>query len=315
MSELILHQYADSPFSEKIRAIFGFKRLSYQSVDIPAIMPKPDLIALTGGYRRTPVMQRGADIYCDTALIAEVIEDHSPENPVFRAPGVAQAVAAARWTDSEFFRVCVGLVFQPAALAANPRFKDPGAAEAFVKDRAAFTEGSPGLAVPLPRAEAVFREHLRAMDQSLGCQNFLGGDTPDILDFSTWHLCWFVHRQEVLRSYFEGFTKVDAWLERMRDFSTAPVANTISSEDAIAIAKSSDPGKMENPQIDPALGIDQGAVVSVLPTDYGFQAVSGALVHVDDQVIVVAREDERAGHLQVHFPRYGFEISPAGDKQ
>lgn len=313
MSELILHQYADSPFSEKIRAIFGFKGLPYQSVDIPAIMPKPDLVALTGGYRRTPIMQRGADIYCDTALIAAVIEDHSPENPIFRGPGLAQALAAARWTDSEFFRVCVGLVFQPRALAANPRFKDPGAAEAFVKDRAAFTKGSPGLAVPVPRAEAVFREHLRAMDQSLDRHDFLGGDAPDILDFSTWHLCWFVHRQEVLRPYFEGVPKVNAWLGRMGGFSTAPVAKTLSSEEAIAIARNNKPREIEEPKVDPALGMAPGTMVSVLPTDYGLQPVTGSLLHVDDRRIVVARNDERAGDLQVHFPRYGFELSLAGD--
>ncbi|MDP5053346.1 MAG: glutathione S-transferase N-terminal domain-containing protein, partial [Congregibacter sp.] len=124
MHELILHQYADSPFSEKIRALFGFKNLAYQRVDIPTIMPKPDLVALTGGYRRTPIMQSGADIYCDTALIAQVIEARQLLPSIYAGPHPAQAIAAARWTDSEFFRVCVGLVFQPAALAANPRFTD-----------------------------------------------------------------------------------------------------------------------------------------------------------------------------------------------
>ena len=31
-------------------------------------MPRPDLMPMTGGYRRTPVMQIGADIYCDTQM-------------------------------------------------------------------------------------------------------------------------------------------------------------------------------------------------------------------------------------------------------
>ena len=52
MAELILHHYADSPFSEKVRLIFGYKRPGLASVIIPAIMPKPDVVALTGGYRR-----------------------------------------------------------------------------------------------------------------------------------------------------------------------------------------------------------------------------------------------------------------------
>ncbi|HEX3451354.1 MAG TPA: glutathione S-transferase N-terminal domain-containing protein, partial [Isosphaeraceae bacterium] len=72
MKQLILHHYPMSPFAEKIRLILGFKNLHWSSVLIPNIMPKPDLTALTGGYRKTPVLQIGADIYCDTALIAEV---------------------------------------------------------------------------------------------------------------------------------------------------------------------------------------------------------------------------------------------------
>jgi len=55
MSQLILHHYPTSPFAEKIRLIFGYKKLAWQSVIIPRIMPKPELTALTGGYRRTPV--------------------------------------------------------------------------------------------------------------------------------------------------------------------------------------------------------------------------------------------------------------------
>jgi len=74
MHELILHHYPTSPFAEKARLMLGFKQLSWRSVMIPPVMPKPDLTALTGGYRRTPVLQVGADIYCDTALIARRLE-------------------------------------------------------------------------------------------------------------------------------------------------------------------------------------------------------------------------------------------------
>ena len=71
----ILHQYAGSPFSEKLRLMFGFKGLAWQAVETPPIMPKPDLMPLTGGYRRAPVLQIGADIYCDTQRIAAELEN------------------------------------------------------------------------------------------------------------------------------------------------------------------------------------------------------------------------------------------------
>ncbi|HCE29343.1 MAG TPA: glutathione S-transferase, partial [Comamonadaceae bacterium] len=68
MTHLILHHYPASPFAEKVRCVLGFKNLAWKSVIIPSVMPKPDVVALTGGYRRTPLLQIGADIYCDTAL-------------------------------------------------------------------------------------------------------------------------------------------------------------------------------------------------------------------------------------------------------
>ncbi|MBC8007982.1 MAG: glutathione S-transferase N-terminal domain-containing protein, partial [Prolixibacteraceae bacterium] len=79
MSEIILHHYPESPFAEKIRLILGFKRLTYRSVLVPMMLPKPDVLALTGGYRRAPIMQIGSDIYCDSALIADVLERIHPE--------------------------------------------------------------------------------------------------------------------------------------------------------------------------------------------------------------------------------------------
>ena len=78
MTDLILHHYDGSPFAHKIRAILGFKGLAWRSVKIPMIMPKPDLMPLSGGYRRTPVMQAGADIWHDTQLIAAELERRQP---------------------------------------------------------------------------------------------------------------------------------------------------------------------------------------------------------------------------------------------
>jgi glutathione S-transferase len=75
---LILHHFDSSPFSEKIRVLFGFKGLAWGSVHIPNMLPKPDFVPLTGGYRRTPALQIGADIYCDTQVMQAEIERRAP---------------------------------------------------------------------------------------------------------------------------------------------------------------------------------------------------------------------------------------------
>ena len=107
MTDLILHQYQSSPFSEKVRCLLGYKGIDYKAVEIPVIMPKPDLMALTGGYRKTPVLQHGSDIYCDSAMICRFIEQIAPAKPVFAPAKAATLSAAAHWTDTFLFRVAV----------------------------------------------------------------------------------------------------------------------------------------------------------------------------------------------------------------
>src|SRR6202789_590166 len=112
---IIFHLFDASPFSEKIRLVFGLKRLAWRSVRVSPIMPRPDLTPLTGGYRRTPTMQIGADIFCDTRVILREIEARYPE-PTLLPSGVAGMVTAlGMWTDRVFFQNTVNLVFGPLA--------------------------------------------------------------------------------------------------------------------------------------------------------------------------------------------------------
>ncbi len=83
MHDFILHHYDFSPFAEKIRTLLGHKNAHYKVVNVPIIMPKPDLVALTGGYRKTPVLQHNNHIYCDTRLMARVIDEHFSGESIF----------------------------------------------------------------------------------------------------------------------------------------------------------------------------------------------------------------------------------------
>ena len=102
MADLILHHYWMSPYAEKIRRVLGFKGLAWKSVEIPVVMPKPDLVALTGGYRKTPVLQIGADIYCDTDLIAGVVDDLQPDPPLFPGGTRGLSYALGPWQQQLF---------------------------------------------------------------------------------------------------------------------------------------------------------------------------------------------------------------------
>tara|TARA_R110002153_G_scaffold174424_1_gene327633 strand:- start:26719 stop:26922 length:204 start_codon:yes stop_codon:yes gene_type:complete len=63
MDNFILYHYDNSPFAEKIRLLLGYKNASYKVVIIRVIMPKPDLVALTGDYRKK-------NLYCSIKIIS-----------------------------------------------------------------------------------------------------------------------------------------------------------------------------------------------------------------------------------------------------
>src|SRR5262245_22993839 len=110
-SELILHQYAESPFSEQVRKLFPLKRLAWRALDQPSIMPKPDLVPLTGGYRRIPVLQVRADIYCDPQLIARTLERLHPTPTLYPGANQGTCQAWSLWADRFLFLAVVAVVF------------------------------------------------------------------------------------------------------------------------------------------------------------------------------------------------------------
>ena len=138
--DFVLHHYDGSPFSEKLRLILGFKGLAWATVKVPVIMPKPDVTALTGGYRKTPIAQVGADVYCDTALIARVIDRLAPTPPLYPA-GAPLAPLLAQWADSTLFWTVIPYTMQPAGLSAIFAGVAPEVVKAFAADRAPFTAG------------------------------------------------------------------------------------------------------------------------------------------------------------------------------
>ena len=89
----ILHHYDFSPFAEKVRLALGLKGIHWRSVIAPSFMPKPDLVALTGGYRHIPVLQVGADVFCDTRTILRELDRRVPSPPLIRAETAGVSVA------------------------------------------------------------------------------------------------------------------------------------------------------------------------------------------------------------------------------
>ena len=304
MPELILHHYTTSPFSEKIRLILGYKGLAWRSVSIPQIMPKPDVVALTGGYRKTPFLQIGADIYCDSALVAKVIDQLHPEPGLYPKDTAGTAQMLAQWADSTLFWAVIPYTLQPAGVGALFGNAPPEAMKAFAADRAPFTAGMTRQTAA--DATAALQTYLRWLEAHLADgRHYLAGGAASIADFSVAHCLWFVHRSAPMVGIFEPFPKLNAWLERVRAFGHGQMTK-LGSDEAISIAAASTAHAPTRVETD--MGFAAGAGVTVTATDYGRDPVAGTLVGLSRDEIVIERRDDRAGLLHVHFPRIGFQI-------
>jgi glutathione S-transferase len=306
MQQIILHHYPMSPFAEKVRLILGFKGLHWSSVHIPNIMPKPDVTALTGGYRKTPVMQIGADIYCDTALITDVIEERAPSPTLYPSGVAAASRVLAQWADSTLFWTAVPFAMQPAGLAHMFEGVPPETIKAFGDDRNVFRANMPRMRAA--DANAAFALYLERLEETLGKQTFFFGTAASIADFSIYHCLWFVLRGGPVAKILESFPALQDWRARVAAFGHG-THEKLDSSAAIAIARDAMPAKSAG-NVD-SHGLAIGDRVVAAATDTGTDPIEGTLYGATKSRFSIAREDPRAGRVVVHFPRLGFELRRA----
>ena len=309
MSQPILHHYPTSPFAEKIRLILGYKKLAWQSVIIPMIMPKPDLTALTGGYRRTPVLQIGADIYCDTALIADVLEKLAPAPSLYPTPVNGASRIVAQWADTSVFQAAMAYNFQPAGVTDIFSGAPEEAVKAFVADRAAMRSGAPRMS--LGEARSTYKSYLRRISDMLTEHHYLMGDVPSIADFSVYHPLWFtLEKTPSLASILDATPLLKDWMARMKSMGHHNFSKMKSGE-AIEIAKNSSPTDVSSMPFINEHDIALGSEVVITADNFGLEPTNGVLVAASKTRLTLRREDERTGLVHVHFPRNGFILKKA----
>jgi glutathione S-transferase len=307
---IILHHFDRSPFSEKIRVIFGFKGLSWRSVRIPPIMPKPDLMPLTGGYRRTPVLQIGADVFCDTQIIIREIERRFPSPTLFPSGAAGVPWALSSWTDRAFFQNTVTLVFGTLG---------PKVPEEFIEDRSKLRGAKFDLErmrAAIPQMRDQLRAHLGWIEAQLsdGRQWLLGEFS--LADVSAYMNVWYARSNlsaeedravAGVDKVFAGLSQVVAWESRVRALGHG-LREEMSAGEALAIATKASPETVAANDPDDPNGRKVGDHVLIAPDDYGKIEVGGEIVSLSAQHIAIRRVDERLGEIVIHFPRAGFLV-------
>lgn len=305
MTRLILHHHDPSPFAEKIRLVFGIKGLAWESVQIPMIMPKPDLTALTGGYRKTPVLQIGADIYCDSAFIARELERRYPEPSLFPAGHTGLAYALGRWSDTAFFNPGAGL-----SMGENPDIPAP-----VLDDRKDFFNfmDFDRMAESIPNFYAQFQAHCQLLEDELvnAPGPYLLGAAPAWVDILAWFPVWMA-RGNIPRAgeVLAPFPAIAAWAEAMERIGHGE-RSELDARDALAVAAEAEPEPGGAVAPNPFHEFQAGDAVTITPDDYGAVPVAGRLRALDHHRVVIDRSSDELGATAIHFPRAGFVVEAA----
>lgn len=299
---LILHHYDFSNFAEKARLMLGFKGLTWLSVEQPPILPKPKLVPLTGGYRRIPILQEGADLWCDTRLIAHELERRVP-SPTFFPDGTrGHGEAIAWWAEQQLMR--------PTALFVSGINADH-MPEGLHDDRARL-HGLPPPSIEAVRAAAIrnrplVRPQIRWLAQMLDDgRPYLLDERPCIADFAAYHVVWFYRGRHIdCRAELDPYPGLLAWRDRMAAIGHG-TRTEMSQDEALAAAREASPAPPRSS--DPQDGDPRpGERARVRPSDNARDWTEGEVLSIDADEISLLRYDPEVGEVAVHFPRLGYD--------
>lgn len=303
MPDFILHHYPLSTFSEKVRLTFGLKKLAYREVITPVAMPKPDLVSLTGGYRRAPVLQIGANVYCDTQLILRKLEQMHPEPTLFPGGSEGECTALAWWAERYIFMAMLGFVAN-----VNDNLFKPD----FIAERKKF-----GFIIGKEDVKPHFNRFVQQLNSHMGWfvtmlkdgRPFMLGSEVSAADLAAYPSVWFCQKY----GGAEGerllpLAPLKAWAERVGALGYGQPTE-ISGSEALDIARDAKPVKPDLPADGDPSGLKDGTPVSVTADDTGRDPIEGVLVAAGDQEVVISRSDPRVGEVYVHFPRSGYDVA------
>ena len=305
LPQIILHHYDFSNYSEKVRVALGYKSIAWRSVIVPPVLPKSDLVTLTGGYRRAPVMQIGADIYCDTRLILRELDRRHPTPALYVNSCTGAANAISSWAETTFLHSVMLLAWGTNHDLMPPElFEDRAAMRGLPVPSRNAVDQTARRNAPLVRAQLPYLENMLADGRRWIC-----GETFSAADLAVFHTIWFLtDRSDRLADILDGHNKLATWMQRVRKLGHG-TSSMFDASSAFAVAASHCPNPPRASRLqreDPPIG----SIVSIRPNDYAKDAVIGRLDLLDDDEVSLRLLNHALGEIAVHFPRIGFDMRP-----
>jgi len=304
-SDIILHHYPQSPVAEKVRVVLGIKNLEWRSVNIPRLPPKPNLVELTGGYRLTPVMQIGADMYCDSPCIIRAIDQLYPTARFIGDAYKGLVWGMGRWSDSILFKSSIAVVLGDAGLDLP---------DDFANDRIPLYFGNTttihDLIRDLTHNRMQLASQLHWVENQLTYGNpYLNGAYPGLMDDLCYYPVWFLRgRLSDAETYLNEFPKIVDWENRIQKIGHGEYTD-MQSLSALDVARKASPIKTKSDLMSlKKLGLNTGDPVSLYSESPEAHVATGTLGHIDENTISIHRQSERCGLVAVHFPLFSYRL-------
>lgn len=310
--EIIVYSYEMAPNPQKLFHFLSLFAVPFKYVEVPWIMPRPQLSHVGVTYRRTPLLSINSDMYIDTALIVSKLSD------------IAQHTNSdlSDTTNHLEFDALGQLGFQCATSLIPPEtpfLKD----KAFLADRTELT-GRPFDPEMLPKVRPMMISKMLSLVHLVeshflrgGRKFFLDGTMPSTADMHLyWSLNWGLRYHKGARPEVSDTThpRIFQWLEDVESFIKDRRHETkISMDEAYKILQVPPtheyakfvPHVDDNPE-----GLQPGQRIKVTPADTGKTGPQfGSLISLNYEQACL-RNDEG---LVMHFPRMGYEVVSAGE--
>ncbi|MEH6457318.1 MAG: glutathione S-transferase family protein [Cocleimonas sp.] len=306
-SDIILHNYPQSPVAEKVRVVLGIKGLSWHDVEIPRLPPKPFLTPLTGGYRRTPVMQIGADIFCDSQCIIRELDRRYPSTTDSSAANAGLMWCLSLWTGGDLFSLAIKLVLGAAGESLDEDFAKDRGQLYFGED---WAERLKQANSELPHLVAQLRAPFSWFNSNLSDgRSFTLGSEVSVIDAQFYYVVWFIRgRWEGGPAFLSEFPHLERWEKNVRDMGHG-TSTALDAKEALAIGLSSESTTVSEVADNDPQGLTVGAKVSVGPDmESGEQLVEGTIRSANADTISIEHTNDEVGTVCVHFPRTGYRV-------
>ena len=301
MSPWLLNTNSESQLTEITQLFSGqtLKGLDWVSVIQPMTAPKPFVEPLTSGFRRTPVLQIGADVFCDTLAIAMELDRRAGEPAALPEASAAEIHIHATWAERVLMWPTARYV---TALNAERLGAD------FFADRDAMRGHAPPGAEELCHGPPHDRAQLQLM---LGWleglladgRDWLLGGAPNLGDFSVYQRLWWLQA-------FDGRAGDVCWRDGWRrppGWRGSPPTVMGAAARPRPRPRSPPPAREPRPLAPAGDGLE-GRRVEIGTEDFAPDPVQGRVVRATAETITLARADDRVGRVQVHFPRLGYRV-------